>query len=343
MRARLLALLLGWSLLAACRPVVSLPTGPSAAPAGESVPSSAAPQPVVIATAGFTAFNWALYAAEAQGFFAEVGLQPDWLVTESPPKTAQAVISGDAQVGTIGTDFVIDAVERGANLVIVGAEMRAPLMSLMVRPELRDWNDLRGKTLAVSGPQVAETLFTRKLLALHGLDPAAVDLVTVGSSTERYAALRSGAVTAAMLTQPFDLMIAGEGFRRLGDSTAVVTDYPFPTYTVRRDWATAHEGLLVRFLHATRRGHQWLYEPANAAAAIAILRERTRSEEALARQTYQTLIEEKRLLTPDGAITTAGVANVIALMAEMGRLTPPLPAPEKFLALHYLEQATATP
>src|SRR3712207_8399395 len=49
-----------------------------------------------------------------------------------PYTTLFRSLSGDAQIGTIGSDFVVNAVERGSNLAIVGAEMRAPLMSMMV-------------------------------------------------------------------------------------------------------------------------------------------------------------------------------------------------------------------
>src|SRR5215212_3137193 len=168
--------------LAACAaPAPPATSNAAAGAAGAVAPSpAAAPRTVVVATAGWTAFNWGLYAAEAAGYFTAQGLVLDRLVTESPPKTAQVVLSGDAQIGTIGSDFVVNAVERGSNLAIVGAEMRAPLMSMMVQPSVQSWSDLRGKAIGVSGPQVAEALFTQKLLARNGLSEGEVDLISVG-------------------------------------------------------------------------------------------------------------------------------------------------------------------
>lgn len=343
----ILPLALALVLLAACSGTTAAPTSrtenaASGAPAAASAPpgaAAAAPREFVIGTAGFTAFNWGIYVAEALDWYSDNDLAVEWLVTESPPKTAQVLASGDVQLGTIGTDFIISAIEQGADLAMVGAEMRAPLLSLMVGPDIRDWSDLRGKAIAVSGPQVAEALYARKLLALRGVDPDSVDLVSAGSTPERFAALRSGALSAAMLTQPQDLQAVSLGFRRLGDSTEVIDDYPFPSYAVRRGWATANEDTLVAFLRATRRGHDWLYDPANADRAVAILVERTRTEEPLARQTYDLLVREKRLIAPGAVRTTAGVANVLALMAEQGRLTPPLPPADKYLAPQFLARA----
>ena len=99
----------------------------------------------------------------------------------------------------------------------------------------------------------------------------------------------------------------------------------------------------MRFLRATRRGHAWLYDPANVEGAVAALVERSGSEEGLARQSYQVLVQERRLITPDATISHEGVTNVIALMVEQGRLPAPAPPADKYLAPRYIERAAAAP
>ena len=47
----------------------------------------------------------------------------------------------------------------------------------------------------------------------------------------------------------------------------------------------------------------------------------------------------RNALPQRGEIELAGIAQVIAFMAEAGQLKPPLPAPERFVDLRYLRRA----
>jgi hypothetical protein len=66
----------------------------------------------------------------------------------------------------------------------------------------------------------------------------------------------------------------------------------------------------------------------------------TGSTDEIARQTLALYFEPERGVLPkQGEISLPGLAQVIAFMGEGGVLKEPLPAPERFVDLQYLEAA----
>ena len=86
----------------------------------------------------------------------------------------------------------------------------------------------------------------------------------------RFAALKSGAVDAALLTTPFNFFAETEGFRNLGFTFDYLPEIPFAAMAVNRDWAKANPDLVKRFVGAYNKGVTWFDDPHNREAAIAI-------------------------------------------------------------------------
>src|SRR5581483_4131136 len=243
--------LLGLLLLGACAPgAAPAPAAPARAPAASApaasapapptTPPTAAPAPYTVRWAAISANpnNFAAYTAQAQGFLAEQALDLDITYTDSSPRATQVLASRDIDVAAVATDTAIEAVERGAPFVMIGGSTRVPVYALVARPEVRSYADLRGKLVAVTGPNLAEQPFLRKLLARNGLAESDYEQIAVGGPVQRFAAVQSGAVAAGMLNQPLDFRAADEGLNTLGYSTEVLPDYQFIGYTSHRAWTT---------------------------------------------------------------------------------------------------------
>jgi NitT/TauT family transport system substrate-binding protein len=232
-------------------------------------------------------------------------------------------------------------VEQGAALSIVGGGYNRLVYTLVVQPGVTSARDLAGKAVGVGGVRTSDALTVRRMLAHGGLKDDDYDLTAAATSNDRFAALRSGIISAAVLTQPFDFQAADEGFRLLARSTDVVRDYQFTALIAYRPWAAQNEDALVRLVRAYADAARWLQDPANKEQAIAILVEATRTQEKYARQTYALYLEEVKTLTPDGAPNLPGIQTAIDLLGEAGDLTPPLPAASKFVDDSYLQKARA--
>jgi ABC-type nitrate/sulfonate/bicarbonate transport system substrate-binding protein len=329
------------------RAAPSPPTGAAAsapAPAATAPTAPAAPEPATLrlGLVTTTAMFWPLWSGLAKGFFEAEGITVEQIVFRVSSDATRAVYSDsiDMAAGT-AFDSVVLATEQGADVVAVAGALNKPTYSLIVRPEIRSFADLRGKTLGVSDLKDGSTILLQRLLERQGLRPGDYDMIQTGGTPDRYAAVKSGGTVGAMLTQPNDFQAQDEGFPSLGLVSDIIPDYQFTVYAVRKSWAQRNQDPLVRWLRAYVKGCQWLYDPANKEEAIRILVENTRTTEDYARRTYELLIEKAEGLPRAGELNTAGVRTVLDIMAEMGNLPRPIPPVEKYVDTSYLERARA--
>lgn len=349
---RAAGLLLGALLLGACSApaagggagATGSASAPTASAASSAAAASAAPATPVRATvrwAGISANpnNWPIYVAQSQGFFNEEAIEIDGAYTDAAPRAVQVLASRDVDLITAAADAIIEAVERGGPFVMVGGSTRIPPYGLLVRPEIRSYADLRGKLLAVTGANLVEAPFLRRLLAKYGLRDEDYETIAVGGPVQRYAAVQSGAAAGTMVPQPLDFRGADEGMNVLGYATEVLDDYQFIPYTTRTDWARDNREVVVRLLRALRKADGWLYDPANAQAAAALYAEATRENETYARRAYDLIYQQLKVGAPDASVSVSGVQAVIDLMGEQGRLAPPLPSASKYVDTSYMEAA----
>ncbi|HLI28108.1 MAG TPA: NrtA/SsuA/CpmA family ABC transporter substrate-binding protein [Chloroflexota bacterium] len=314
---------------------------PPAAADARATATSTTPARVTVRWAAISANpnNWPVYAAQSQGFFEEMGIDLDLAYTDASTRAVQVLASRDADITSVAADTAIEAIERGAPFVMVGGSTRVPVYTLVARPEIHSYADLRGKLVAVTGANVAEGPLLRKLLAKYGLSDSDYETIAVGGPVQRYAAVQSGAVAASMVPQPFDFRGADEGLVVLGYSTEVLPDYQFIGYTARRDWTREQPEVVVRLLRALRKADRWLYDPAHAAAAARLYAEASHENEEYARRTYDLIYQQLKVMAPDATISLTGLQAVLDLMAEQGRLNLPLPSPTKYVDTSFIEAA----
>jgi ABC-type nitrate/sulfonate/bicarbonate transport system substrate-binding protein len=341
------------TLLAAC---AGAPGGPSSAPApARAAPAAAAEAPAAAPVAaappalatirygqvGASAATWPMFVAEAHGLLDREAVELDKVTFANGNAVVQALAAGSIDTASVGADLTVLAVEQGAALSIVGGGYNRLVYTLMAQPGISSVRDLAGKAVGVGGVKTSDALAVRRMLAHGGLKDDDYDLTAAATSNDRFAALRSGIISAAVLTQPFDFQAADEGFRLLARSTDVVPDYQFTALIANRPWAAQNEDALVRLVRAYAAAARWLQDPANKEQAITILVEATRTQEKYARQTYALYLEEVKTLTPDGAPNLPGIQTAIDLLGEAGDLNPPLPQASKFVDDSYLQKARA--
>jgi ABC-type nitrate/sulfonate/bicarbonate transport system substrate-binding protein len=359
-RGLCLALILLAVLGAACAPSASTPpSAPSKAPAPASGAATApaasaaaaapaaptavpAADPVRLGLIGPQAGYWAIYAAEAQGFFARERVANDVTYTRSPATSAQLLATGDVDL-TVGTaDTSAIAISKGADFVIVAGTQADALFTLIVQPSVQSYADLRGKLVAINNLRDGPTTMLRRLLRANNMREDDVEFIAVGGTPERFTALTSGNVAGAMLAQPQDLMAQASGHRRLAIATEILPDFQNFNVVANRPWARANDDRLVRWIRAVIAACAWLNDPANRGEAVRVLVDATQTPEDIAQRTWALYFEERagKAIPPDGGINQAGLRNVLALADESGNFegSPPPPI-ERLLDLSYWERA----
>jgi ABC-type nitrate/sulfonate/bicarbonate transport system substrate-binding protein len=282
-----------------------------------------------------------LYTAQRKGLFAREGISVEMIPVEGgADNMVKALDRGAVDVARTATPYLIQAALKGSDAIAIAGETATPIYSLMVKPEIKNFADLKGKTVGLSLSVDTISISMRKLLALNGLGESDYRVKELVGTPARSECLKKGACDAVPLGQPEDFILLKEGYRRLGISNDAMPNFQFIVSAARRSWAAANKDLLVRYVRGLASSFRFVRQTANRDEIVRIIVETTGSSEEIARQTLALFFEpEKGVFPREAELDLKGLEQVIQFMAEAGELKPPLPAPERFVDLQYLQAA----
>jgi len=287
--------------------------------------------------------NLALFAAEAKGFFERRSVEADIQITVGSDEQRTALAEGTVELIHSAVDNAVYMVEAAGQDIVIVSGGGNGMNDLVVRPEIRSYEDLRGKTVVVDAAMTAYAFQLYTLLAMHGLARGDYGILPRGGATQRLQAMReSKQHAAAMLNPPWNFVAEQDGFRSFGPAVKVIGRYQADGAFVRRAWAAEHADTLVRYLQAAIEGIRWAYDPRNRSAAVAILARRLRIDPALTARSVEAAVGPDGGLAPDAAFDLPGFENMLKIRdAVAGTWGGKIPAPEKYLDLTYYARALA--
>jgi NitT/TauT family transport system substrate-binding protein len=153
--------------------------------------------------------------AQRQGYYQQEGFDLELIVVSSGIPAVQAVIAGDLDFATTGNVATLAAM-RGMPIRNVMVSSTATDQVLVVRPEIRRVEDLKGKILGVAGIRSVSDVSIRLLLTKYGLTPDSdVTIVSLGGSGVRLTSLQGGKIDGTLLSAPHNKAAVKAGFREL--------------------------------------------------------------------------------------------------------------------------------
>jgi ABC-type nitrate/sulfonate/bicarbonate transport system substrate-binding protein len=215
---------------------------------------------------------------------------------------------------------------EGAEIIAIARVAQGITLPVYVRPDIKHWNDLRGKPLAVDAVDTAYALVLRRLLREYGLEMDRGDyrLVPLGSTGLRLDSMSRGETFGGILNPPWDAKAQAAGMIRLADHREVLPNYPGGVFAVTRGWAGDHHETLAKFLRAWNRALNWAHEDKTRAEVLKLIAaEENLDEQGAARKLAQ--------LPETGQLNLAGLQTVLDLRVQFG-LVPPM---GKDLARYY--------
>jgi ABC-type nitrate/sulfonate/bicarbonate transport system substrate-binding protein len=287
-------------------------------------------------------FSLPVAIAEREGFFAREELKVQILqpIPGGADNQITALHNDSVDLTHVATPFLIRAALAGSDAVAIAAEFNNPIYSVIAKPEIASFSDLKGKLVGLADEYGTITLSTRKLFALHGVQRGEFGARVIEGTSGRWACLRRGDCDAVVLGQPQDLVAMEQGYRLLGASTQAVPELLYTVTAVRRSFAQANKDAIVRYVRALAGAFKFIRDGANRDRVVRTVMQSTNSSEAIARQALALFFEPERGVLPKrGEIDLKGLAQVIAMLGEAGAIKPPLPPPERFVDLQYLRAA----
>jgi ABC-type nitrate/sulfonate/bicarbonate transport system substrate-binding protein len=277
----------------------------------------------------------ATIVARARGLFAAEGLEVEITVTPNSTEQMRGLGNGKYEIASTAFDNVLAWSGReGAEIVAIAQAAAGVVLPVYVRPEIKTWDDLRGKPLAVDAVDTAYALVLRRILLGHGLDLNRNDyrLVPAGATGHRLESMKRGETFAGILNAPWDAQAAAAGMVRLGDHREALPQYPGGVLAVSVSWARRHDDKLKGFLRAWVAGGRWARDPANREEAVRIIAEHEKLDAgAAAGRLRQTPVEP--------GLNLGGLQSVLDLRTQFGFSLPMGNALDNYYDASYLGAA----
>jgi NitT/TauT family transport system substrate-binding protein len=198
--------------------------------------------------------NIIIYFTKDAKIFEKYGLDVDPVAVAGSGIASKALISGSVLISPIATPTVMTAVLAGSDMVILAHTMPGVIQSLMVRPEIKRDEDLKGKTIGVTTFGSLTDFLVKYLARQKGLNPDKdFALLQIGTDSDRFVALQQGRIQGATLSHPNFIFAQRAGFHVLWDFFRDV-DYPWSEIATTRTQIKQDRDLVMRYMRAHIEG-----------------------------------------------------------------------------------------
>jgi len=281
----------------------------------------------------------ALYVAQDKGLFAKRGLAVEIQATATSKAQREALATGRIEIAQSAVDNAVAMVEDAKQDVIIVAGGSNGMLKLFVRPEVKSYEAMRGKSVVVDAPDTAYALVLYKMLTLKGLKKGDYGIAPGGDCMRRLNGLRSDPNNVAVLLNlPCSILAEREGYPSWGTVTDAIGAYQADGVWVLREWARQHPDTLVKYLQSIIEALRWASLPANRGETAAIVARSLNVAADIAEMSVEAAVGPRGGLDTDARLNADGFRNLLAIRAEMtGKPAPS--QPQRYLDLSYYERA----
>ena len=216
--------------------------------------------PLVLNEVAHSIFYAPQYAAIELGYFEEEGIDLTLVNGGGADKVMTALISGDAQIGFMGSEASIYVYQEGSQDYAVNfAQLTQRAGNFLVGRESEPdftWENLRGKKVLGGRAAGMPQMVFEYILKKHGLDPK-TDLsidqsINFGLTA---AAFTSSDADYTVEFEPFATTLELEGSGYVVASLGTESGYvPYTAYCARKSYMEENPELVQKFTNAIQRG-----------------------------------------------------------------------------------------
>jgi NitT/TauT family transport system substrate-binding protein len=198
--------------------------------------------------------NIIIYFTKDAKIYEKYGLDVDPVAVAGSGIASKALISGSVLISPIATPTAMTAVLAGSDMVILAHTMPGVIQSLVVRPDIKRTEDLKGKTIGVTTFGSLTDFLVKYLARQKGLNPDKdFAFLQIGTDSDRFLALQQGKIQGATLSHPNFIFAQRAGFHVLWDFFKEV-DYPWSEIATTRTQIKQDRDLVMRYMRAHLEG-----------------------------------------------------------------------------------------
>lgn len=204
------------------------------------------------------------YVAIEEGYFVEEGIKLEVVTGFGADKVMAAVLSGDADIGFMGSESSIYAYQQGANDKVINfAQLTQRAGNFIVaREEMPDfqWSDLKGKDILGGRKSGMPEMVFEYILKQKGIDPDKdmnIDRSIDFGSTA--AAFSGGQGEFSVEFEPSATALEQEGVGYVVASCGVESGYvPYTAYSAKESFIEENPQVIQGFTNALQKGMDYV-------------------------------------------------------------------------------------
>lgn len=253
----------------------------------------------------------------------------------------EAIVAERIEVASRSSDEILSGQANGVDVIAFGAPISTMHYAIISTPGVDKIADLKGKSIATSGPGGFNGMLFRYILRQEGLTPEKdVAVVPVGGSSERAAAVMAGQVNATVtyIDNWLALKERGAKVQLLGYVSDIVPGLSSRAVFAKRDFIKANEKLVLAMACANLEVNHWIASDKKDFIAYTVKNVRGANKAAVT-AFYDVAMKIGMFPTdPAKALDTAGYQKLADLMYEGGEFDKKLDA-SRFVDRSYMVRA----
>jgi NitT/TauT family transport system substrate-binding protein len=218
------------------------------------------------------------WIAADRGIYERYGLDVELSYVAGATKIAEALLSGDIDFGvTIATSAMGPGLQ-GADLVMIACWSHLSAFSLYAQPSVQSIQDLHGGRIGTSRRGSLSELWAAEILERYGMQPERdYTILPMGGQPDQLAGLQNGAVDAAALGNPTNILARKMGLRELLHYRDAALEFASVGLVTSKHLLAERPDVAERFLKATAEGVAVMLQ--DTETAMTVLGERTKQED----------------------------------------------------------------
>ena len=264
--------------------------------------------------------------AMAKGYFKEEGLNITGLISSAGGGTSlrNMLAGGGVPYGEVNPGVVVSAILAGADLKIISDNVLTVAEFVWaVKPDspIKSIKDFKGKKIGYTNPRSTSQALARMLLQTGGYSEADAELVKTGGFGEGIAALDSGQIDVAAITEPLWSKVKGK-YRAVVTASATLPPLDNVVGVTTVEMAEKKGDFLRAVIRARRKAVIFMREHPDEAAVI--VAKEYNIDLDVAKSAVRNLTTSKTQGVPywgEGEIHLDGLKRMIEAQRSVGAIT----------------------
>ncbi len=244
---------------------------------GESTPAPSGKTPVVLNEVAHSIFYAPMYVAIEEGYFADEGIDLTLITGFGADKTMTALLTGEADIGFMGSESTIYTYKEGASDYAVNfAQLTQRAGNFLVSREPIEnftWDMVVGKDVLGGRAGGMPEMVFEYILKKNNIDPAndlSIDQSIDFGSTAAAFSGGQGDFSVEFEPHATSLEAKGDGYvvASLGEDSGYV---PYTAFSARKSYIEKNPAVIESFTRALQKGMDYVqtHSPAEIAKVIA--------------------------------------------------------------------------